>query len=90
MLGLIRREWPLITVLGLLLVGLIVVVSGHFRRGCIVVAFAIFLALFLRILLPANGAGLLAVRSKRVDVAVLTVLATSTTILSLWVPPPNN
>ena len=90
MRGVFRREWPLITVLGLVLLGLIVVVSGHFRRGCIVVAFAIFLALFLRVLLPANGAGLLAVRSKRVDVVVLTVLATATTVLSLWVPPPNN
>ena len=89
-MGLIRREWPLITVLGLVLVGLIVVVDGHFRRGCIVIAFALFLALFLRILLPAAGAGLLAVRSKRVDIAVLTVLATATTVLSLWVPPPNN
>ena len=41
-MGLIRREWPLITVLGLVLVGLIVVVDGHFRRGCIVIAFALF------------------------------------------------
>jgi len=90
MSGLIRREWPIITVLGLVTIGLIVVVAGHFRRGCVVVAFAIFLALFLRVLLPADGAGLLAVRSKRIDIAVLSVLATATTVLSLWVPPPNN
>jgi hypothetical protein len=90
MLGHLRREWPLITVLGLVFIGLVVVVDGHFRRGCVVIAFAIFLALFLRVLLPASGAGLLAVRSKRVDVIVLTVLATATTVLSLWVPPPNN
>jgi hypothetical protein len=90
MSGLLRREWPLFTVLGLVTLGLIVVVSGHFRRGCVVIAFALFLALFLRILLPGDGAGWLAVRSKRTDIIVLAVLATATTVLSLWVPPPNN
>ena len=90
MSGLLRREWPLLTVLGLVTLGLIGVVSGHFRRGCVVIAFALFLALFLRILLPVDGAGWLAVRAKRTDIIVLAVLATATTVLSLWVPPPNN
>jgi hypothetical protein len=90
MAGLLRREWPLITVLGLVTLGLVVVVSGHFRKGCVVIAFALFLALFLRVLLPADGAGWLAVRSKRVDIVVLAVLSSATTVLSLWVPPPNN
>jgi len=30
------------------------------------------------------------VRSKRVDVAVLLLLALATSILALWVPPPSN
>jgi hypothetical protein len=30
------------------------------------------------------------VRSKRVDVAVLAVLAVGTSLLALWVPPPSN
>jgi hypothetical protein len=54
-----------------------------------VVSFGVVLALFLRVLLPSADAGMLAVRSKKVDVVVLTVLAVGTSVLSLWVPPPS-
>ena len=47
------------------------------------------LAFFLRLLLPQSDAGLLAVRSKRVDVIVLGVLAIGLTVFALWVPAPN-
>jgi len=30
------------------------------------------------------------VRSKKVDVVVLAVLAVATSLLALWVPPPSN
>ena len=58
------REWPIAVVLAVILAGLAVVASGHFRRGT------------------------LQVRSKRIDVAVLSVLAVGVGVLSLWVPPP--
>jgi Ca2+/Na+ antiporter len=85
----LRREWPFSLVLAVVVVGLLVVASGHFRRGCVVVSFGVVLALFLRVLLPSADAGMLAVRSKKVDVVVLTVLAVGTSVLSLWVPPPS-
>ena len=84
-----RREWPITVVLAVVVIGLLVVASHHFRRGSIVIAFAITLALFLRLLLPAADAGLLAVRSKRVDLGVLAVLALATSVFTLWVPPPS-
>ncbi len=90
MLSRLRREWPLAVTLAVVLVGLVVVASGHFRRGCVLLSFGVALALFLRLLLPGSDAGLLAVRSKRVDVAVLAFLAVATSVLSLWVPPPSN
>jgi hypothetical protein len=71
------------------LVGLVVVADGHFRRGTVILAFGVSLALFLRLLLSQDDAGLLAVRTKRVDVVVLTVLAVATSVLALWVPPPS-
>ena len=46
-------------------------------------------AIFLRLLLPPSEAGLLAVRSKRVDAIVLGVLAIGLTVFALWVPAPN-
>jgi len=85
----LRREWPLATSLAVVLAGLLVVATGHFRRGTVVLSFGITLALFLRILLPSDRAGLLAVRSKKVDVVVLAALAAATSVLALWVPPPS-
>ena len=52
-------------------------------------SFAFVLAFFLRLLLPNSDAGLLAVRSRRVDLLVLGVLALSVSVLSLVVPPPS-
>lgn len=90
MVSRLRQEWPITVVLSLVLLGLGVVASHHFRRGAIVIAFAITLAVFLRLMLSNQDAGLLAVRTKRVDLLVLIVLAVATTVLSLWVPPPSN
>ncbi|HET7901269.1 MAG TPA: DUF3017 domain-containing protein [Candidatus Nanopelagicales bacterium] len=90
MLAGLRRQWPIAASLGVVLVGLVVVGMGHFRRGTVLLSFGITLALFLRILLSQDDAGMLAVRSKKVDVLVLAVLAVGTSLLSLWVPPPSN
>jgi len=85
----LRREWPLATSLAVVVAGLVVVADGHFRRGTVVLSFGVTLALFLRVLLPTEQAGLLAVRSKKVDVVVLAVLAVGTSVMALWVPPPS-
>jgi hypothetical protein len=85
----LRREWPLATSLAVVVAGLVVVAGGHFRRGTVVLSFGVTLALFLRILLPSDRAGQLAVRSKKVDVVVLAVLAVGTSVMALWVPPPS-
>ena len=90
MLRRLRAEWPLTASLSVVVVGLLVVANGHFRRGSVVLSFGVALALFLRLLLPGADAGLLAVRSKRIDVAVLAFLALGTSLLALWVPPPSN
>lgn len=90
MLAGVRREWPIAVVVATMVAGLVVVASGHFRRGTIVLSFGIALALFLRLLLSSEDAGLLVVRSKRIDVAVMAVLAIATSVLALWIPPPSN
>jgi hypothetical protein len=89
MLGRLRQEWPITAALTVVVIGLAVVASGHFRRGTVLLSFGVALALFLRLLLPSSDAGLLAVRSKRVDVVVLAILAVATSVLALWVPPPS-
>lgn len=82
------REWPITVVLAVVAAGLGVVALGYFRRGTVILAFGVTLALFLRLLLRNEDAGMLRVRSKRIDVVCLAVLALAVGVLALWVPPP--
>ncbi len=83
------REWPISLVMLGIGLSMIFVATDHFRRGSLVLAVSVVLATFLRLFLPENQAGMLAVRSKGVDVAVLAVLGVGLTIFALWVPAPN-
>ena len=83
------RQWPLTVVLIALGGSLLLIATDHFRRGSVGLAASVMLAFFLRLLLPESDAGLLAVRSKRVDVIVLGVLAIGLTVFAFWVPAPN-
>ncbi len=80
------REWPIVLVLLLVLAGLAVVVFVSFRRGCVVIAGAVMVAFFLRALLHTRDAGMLAVRTRAVDLLVLALLGGSISVLSFWVP----
>jgi hypothetical protein len=82
-------QWPITLVLSIIAIGLLVVGLGHFRRGCVLLSFGVVLAFFLRALLPGAGAGMLAVRSRGVDLLVLGALAVFVSVLSFWVPPPS-
>ena len=83
------REWPIaIVVLGLVL-GMVVVALGYFRAGAVTMSGAALMALFVRVLLPTREVGLLAVRSRWVDVVVLAMLAFSLALFAFWVPTPG-
>jgi hypothetical protein len=73
------REWPA----ALVLVGM-----GSFRLGSVLLAGVTVLALFLRLFLREDEAGLLAVRSKIVDVITLLVLGVGLALLAFLVPAP--
>ena len=83
------REWPISLVLLGIALSMIFVATDHFRRGSLVLAVSVVLAAFLRLFLPENQAGMLAVRSKSVDMAILAVLGMGSAIFALWVPAPN-
>ena len=83
------REWPISLVLLGIALSRVFVATDHFRRGSLVLAVSVVLATFLRLFLPENQAGMLAVRSRSVDVAVLAVLGVGLAIFALWVPAPN-
>ncbi len=65
---------PLLSVLLVAGAGLVLVVLGEWRLGAAVFGLALLLAAALRLVLPVERAGLLVVRSRAVDGAVLLLL----------------
>ena len=80
------RQLPLLAVLIAVGVGLLLVTFEHWRRGLVVVGLALVGAAALRLLLPLRRVGFLAVRSRLVDVALLTVAGLALTIIALAIP----
>jgi hypothetical protein len=67
---------------------IVVVLANHFRRGTVLFAGGLVMAAGLRLLLPDSSAGLLAVRSRTLDVVTLGVLGLGVLLAALVVPPP--
>jgi hypothetical protein len=95
------RPWPrlsaayvVVVAIGLLGLVLMAVVgwgkadAALFRPGALLVAAAVLLAAVLRALLSDARAGMLVLRSRRVDVAVYAALGVAATVLAIVVPPP--
>jgi hypothetical protein len=82
-------QWPITIVFLGISISLILIATDHFRRGSLGLAASVLLAAFMRLFLPNSAAGMLEVRSKRIDVAVLGTLGVILTIFALWVPAPN-
>jgi hypothetical protein len=86
--GGVLRELPLIVVLAVVAAGLVLGTLDRWRVGAGVLGVAVVLAGALRLLLPARRAGLLVVRSRQLDVAVLVVLGAALLVLASSVPAP--
>jgi Protein of unknown function (DUF3017) len=83
------REWPITLVLAGVALAMILIALDSFRRGSVVLSASVLLAAFLRLLLPDDDAGMLAVRTKKVDVITLGLLGIGVTVFTFWVPPPS-
>jgi hypothetical protein len=59
-----------------------------FRLGALSLAASAILAFVLRVVLPPSRAGLLVVRARSTDLAVLASLAIGLLVLAIIVPPP--
>ncbi|MFI0432322.1 MAG: DUF3017 domain-containing protein [Candidatus Nanopelagicales bacterium] len=85
----VLRQWPLLVVLLGIVVAMIFVAIDRFRVGSVLLAASVVAAWILRAALTDTQAGLLVVRKRPTDLAVLGVLAIGLVVLSLWVPPPS-
>lgn len=83
------RQLPLTAVLVVVGAGLALGAGGAWRAGAWTVSAGVLLAGVLRVLLPARRAGLLAVRSRRLDAVMLLGLGLALAVLSWSVPEPR-
>ena len=82
----VLRELPILGVLTVVAAGLLLGAVLRWREGAMVVAAGLLLGAVLRLVLPARRAGLLVVRSRRLDVAMLLVLGAALLTLASSVP----
>lgn len=60
-----RRQWPVLTVAGIgLVAAAVLVAAGFWRRGALLIGIGVGVAAGLRLLLPEDRVGVLAVRSR--------------------------
>lgn len=96
------RPWPsssaaYVAVMIVGLVGLVLMAvvgwgqaeANLFRPGALLVATAVCLAALVRALASESTAGMLVLRSRRVDVAVYVALGVAAVVLAIVVPPPS-
>jgi hypothetical protein len=82
----LRRQLPFALVLLVLAAGLVWIATDHWRRGCVVVALSLLLAGGARLILPRSEIGLLAIRSRAVDVCCAVLLGGAVLVLA-WIVP---
>lgn len=82
-------QWPITLVLTGVAIAMVMIALDYFRRGSIVLSASVLLAAFLRLLLPEADAGMLVVRSRKIDVLTLFVLGIGLTVFTFWVPAPS-
>ncbi len=82
------RQLPLLAVLLVVGVGLLQVTFRHWRLGLVVMGLALVGAGLLRLLLPVRRAGFLAVRSRPVDVVLLTGTGLALAVIARTIPSP--
>jgi hypothetical protein len=67
-------------------VGLVIVTQGSWRLGVKWIAAALALAAVVRLVIPDNQAGMLAVRRRSLDVAILALAGVALWVLSTSIP----
>ncbi|MET9777156.1 DUF3017 domain-containing protein [Streptomyces sp. NPDC006367] len=79
------RQWPVLTVVGLVGTGLLLTALDVFRWGLLLIGVALLIGAVLRWVLP--DVGMLAVRSRFTDITTCTALGLAIVLLALMAQP---
>lgn len=82
----IRRQWPTLLPMLITIFGIFLATQMNFRVGVLIFSFGVAVSAVLRASLPRFSLGWLYVRTKWIDVTVLTLFSVFLIILSIVVP----
>jgi uncharacterized membrane protein len=82
-----RAQWPILTVAAIFSLALVLVAAGFWRRGALLIGIGVGVAAGLRLLLPDEQAGLLVVRSKRIDFATMATVCAVVVYIAFTIDP---
>lgn len=80
-------QWPILLPGVILIAAFGLVIAGYWRRGALVLAIGVAVAAVLRLMLPEDRAGLLAVRSRGIDVATTASVSASILYIAWTIDP---
>ncbi|KMO71960.1 DUF3017 family protein [Mycobacterium sp. BK558] len=80
-------QWPILAVGLCLVAAFLLVAAGYWRRGALVMAIGVGVASALRLALPEDRVGLLAVRSRIVDVATTASVSAAMLYIAWTIDP---
>ena len=83
----IRAQWPILTVGLIFVFAFILVAAGFWRRGALLIGIGVGVAAALRVALPADRAGLLAVRTKAIDLTTMAAVGAAVLYIAGTIDP---
>jgi exosortase/archaeosortase len=84
---LVTSQWPIITVGLIFSAAFGLVIADYWRRGSLLIGIGVAVAAVLRLVLPDNRAGLLAVRGKAMDFTTMALVAAAMVYIAWTIDP---
>ena len=83
----VRAQWPILAVAAVFAVALVLVAAGFWRRGALLLGIGVGVGAALRLVLSEDAAGLLAVRSRGIDVATMAGVCAAVVYIAWTIDP---
>ncbi len=83
----VRAQWPIVAVGAIFALAVLLVALNFWRRGALLIGVGVAVAAALRLMLTEQQAGLLVVRTRRVDVAMTAAVAAAV-LFTAWTIDP--
>ena len=83
----LRRQSPILVVAAIGLVALTLIALGFWRRGALLIGIGVGVAAMLRLVLSDERAGLLAVRTKSIDVSMMAAVCAAVVYIAWTIDP---